>query len=428
MTMKEQRSIAMMIIPALIVLFSGTYSAVTGKVIYSVKADGLSKYPIHTFTKPYFMTLMMFVGEALCLIYYYASVWWKGTASSDLQPLLNPSGEETGPTPTAVIANGSGSVNGSGKSYGAAESPSTAPMQKPPLWFYAVLSCFDLCASTLNGVGLRYVAASVNQMMRGSMILFTGVFTVLVLQKRLHWKQWGGIGIVCMGLVLVGASSVLRPGGGSTTATAAQGLLGTILILLGSALNSLQNVFEEKLLKGMGAAEVDPNEVVGWEGIFGSIFSAFIMLPIVQHITVKGSTADVGGVVENSLDTWDMLKNSPKILLLLLGYSVALALMNGFSQVISKYMSAVIRMLVNTCRVVLVWMVDLIIFYGISGGQPYGEDWDRYSWVELGGFALLITGTIIYVSAHEATKKLNERDETFSPAREAPQILADRDP
>ena len=42
-------------------------------------------------------------------------------------------------------------------------------------------------------------------------------------------------------------------------------LIGIVLVLLASALNAAQNVFEEKLLKAVGGAEVDPLELVGWE-------------------------------------------------------------------------------------------------------------------------------------------------------------------
>jgi len=73
--------------------------------------------------------------------------------------------------------------------------------------------------------------------------------------------QWVGIGIVMLGLILVGAAGMLRPSSDKTP-PASDVFVGILLVLSGSALNSLQNVFEEKLLKG---ASVDPLEVVGWE-------------------------------------------------------------------------------------------------------------------------------------------------------------------
>jgi len=109
-----------------------------------------------------------------------------------------------------------------------------------------------------------------------------------------------GILVVVVGLVLVGASGMLRDAHSNKDDhhSATDALLGTMLILAGSGLNSLQNVFEEKLMKGLGTAEVDPLEVVGWEGVFGTLLSALVMLPIVQ--AMKGGNC---GSVENSSDT-----------------------------------------------------------------------------------------------------------------------------
>ena len=68
---------------------------------------------------------------------------------------------------------------------------------------------------------------------------------------------------------------------------------------LSAPILSPAGVFEEKLLKGQGYAEVDALEVVGWEGFFGTLLSFFVMLPICAH--VAGS--DYGNVAENTLGT-----------------------------------------------------------------------------------------------------------------------------
>jgi len=62
-------------------------------------------------------------------------------------------------------------------------------------------------------------------------------------------------------------------------------------------------------------------------------------------------------------------------------------------------MTAVHRMLISTCRVVLVWLIDLIIYYAIPGGVPYGEFVDVYSVLQLFGFLGLVVGTLVYVRA-----------------------------
>jgi hypothetical protein len=95
----------------------------------------------------------------------------------------------------------------------------------------------------------------------------------------------------------------------SNSASSSQVLIGIVLVLAGSALNSCQGVLEEKLMKGLGDdVEAHPLQVVGWEGVFGCMWSAFVMLPIVQ--AMSGSDC---GSVENTLDTLKMMHNSPVV-------------------------------------------------------------------------------------------------------------------
>jgi hypothetical protein len=51
----------------------------------------------------------------------------------------------------------------------------------------------------------------------------------------------------------------------------------------------------------------------------------------------------------------------------------------------------------DALRTVLVWGTEIFIFY-IIGDPAKGEEWSPYSFVQLGGFALLIVGTLIYNS------------------------------
>jgi len=241
------------------------------------------------------------------------------------------------------------------------------------------------------------VTASANQMLRGSMILFTALWTLLIFRKNLSLRRWGGISITMAGLVLVGGAGMLDPASNnSSSASSDQVLVGILLVLAGSALNACQGVLEEKLMKGLGdGVEADPMEVVGWEGVFGCITSGFIMLPIVQAMSGGDCHSE-----ENSYDTLAMMHNSPALVALVVFYAISLAFMNNYSQVVSKYLSAIHRMLLNTSRVVLVWVIDLIIYYCFS--KTNGEAWDVYSWMQLGGFGLLIAGSAVYVKAAQA--------------------------
>ena len=74
----------------------------------------------------------------------------------------------------------------------------------------AGLCLFDMSATLVNGIGLTYVSASAVQMLRGSMVFFTGMNTVIILKRKLSNGQWGGIMLVVLALAMVGASATLR--------------------------------------------------------------------------------------------------------------------------------------------------------------------------------------------------------------------------
>lgn len=49
---------------------------------------------------------------------------------------------------------------------------------------------------------------------------------------------------------------------------------------------------------------------------------------------------------------------------------------------------------VENARTLFVWLADLALFYTSHG--KFGEAWDKFSWVQLIGFAIMTLGTTIY--------------------------------
>ena len=46
-------------------------------------------------------------------------------------------------------------------------------------------------------------------MLRGTLVLFAGLLTILLLKRRLHTHHWLGMALIVAGAALVGASSVI---------------------------------------------------------------------------------------------------------------------------------------------------------------------------------------------------------------------------
>lgn len=67
----------------------------------------------------------------------------------------------------------------------------------------------DMFATSIMYIGLNMTYASSFQMLRGSVIVFTGMLSIEFLNRKLGIREWIGIGFVIVGLAFVGVSDIL---------------------------------------------------------------------------------------------------------------------------------------------------------------------------------------------------------------------------
>lgn len=270
----------------------------------------------------------------------------------------------------------------------------------------------DLLGTTFGGIGLVYCSASVWQMLRGSIIIFTGILSKLFLKRVMLPFRWFSICFTIVGLVCVGVCGVMTAklddddkkksilssseggeegddGGKSNVYTT---VMGIVLILIGQFVAACQMVVEEKLLKGKNFA---PMHIVGLEGIFGIIAMVFIVLPILFFI--PGSQPGPFGynIYENSIDALIQIGHSTGLIIYCLLYLLSIAFYNFFGLSVTKYLTCVHRTLIDACRTIVVWAFELILN---ACDDRYGERLTKYSWIQVIGFVLLILGTLFYNS------------------------------
>lgn len=67
----------------------------------------------------------------------------------------------------------------------------------------------DMLATSIMYVGLNMTYASSFQMLRGAVIVFTGILSMGFLNRNLGRREWIGIVCVLIGLALVGISDIM---------------------------------------------------------------------------------------------------------------------------------------------------------------------------------------------------------------------------
>lgn len=368
-------------------LITGSINTVSKKLGYDTCSLGLNNIkatadaescPLaneRKFIKPWTQTLVMFVGEATCLLLYaYQKYKTKRRERGEVwrTPLLPKGGTPLPATPAGV-----------------------AP--RSLTWndaFVCLLPALcDLGGTTLSGIGLVFTSPSVYQMLRGSIIIFTAIFSVIFLKRKLKTFHRIGVFITVVGITLVGLASFLESGKKKKDKSGSLVMVGNLLVVLSQVLSACQMVVEEKFLK---KRKLPPAFVVGCEGSWGALLMVAIVLPVVYFLP----GLDGGGVHENAIDAAVLVSHSLQLGILVGMYFLSIAFYNVFGLSVAKNMSSVHRTLIDACRTTFVWGADLIIFYATADGtghSAYGEDWEgRSSLVQLAGFIIMSFGTMVY--------------------------------
>lgn len=273
------------------------------------------------FDFPFFQTMLMMIGELLCLGAFVAT--------------------SVGKTPAVDF----------------------------PKWIMVLPVTCDWSATTLVNAAYVILPASTIQMCRGCIVLFTCLFSVVFLGRRQEVHHYVGVFLVALGITIVSLQAVLEPSAASTVAHAEPAYLGISLVIGAQLFQASMLVIEEKYLSKY---EVPPLQMVGLEGLFGSVFGIILLLNL-QYWNVESST-----------EAMNMISSSTALQLAAVGSIFSIAFFNWSGVSVTMTASAVARSTIDVSRTAIIWTVELAL------------RWNAFSWMQLVGFAVLIVGTLTY--------------------------------
>jgi drug/metabolite transporter (DMT)-like permease len=141
-------------------------------------------------------------------------------------------------------------------------------------------------------------------MLRATLIIFTAMFSVIILKMKLYKHHYLSLMLIIVGLVLVGLSQALDnpdadPDANNKNKDAVgKMIVGIIVLLIGQVLGALNYIFEEKFLADYD--DVHPLVIVAWEGIWGLLIVS-VMLVMMQFIPCSNKDiCSPSGVIEDS--------------------------------------------------------------------------------------------------------------------------------
>lgn len=125
-------------------------------------------------------------------------------------------------------------------------------------------------------IALTMVAASVYQMLRGTIIIITAAMAIIFLKKKLYLHHWSSMAVIFIGVFLVGLAALVIKSSDEEGQDEETKPLGLVLLVIAQLFTGSMFIVEEKLL---GDYYLDPLKVVGLEGLWGVLMWA-ILLPI----------------------------------------------------------------------------------------------------------------------------------------------------
>lgn len=330
---------------ALMMIVTGSINTLATKWADDAKSKGIND-KVRPFNHPFLQAVAMFFGEFLCFLAYKGMYLYykKKDYTNEMMP---------------------DSVRGS--------------TSFSPFIFLPPALC-DMTATSLMYIGLILTSPSSFQMLRGALIVFTGLLSVAFLGRRLKIYEWLGILLVICGLVIVGLSNIIS-GKDSQDLALNKIITGDLLIIMAQIITATQMIVEEKFVSG---SNVSPLQAVGWEGIFGFSVLSVLLVPMYFIHVGKDIFQNPDGQIEDALDGFVQIGNNWQVALGLSGTILSIAFFNFAGISVTKQMNATTRTVLDSVRTLVIWVISLIL------------KWEVFSWIQLGGFIVLIIGMCVY--------------------------------
>lgn len=267
----------------------------------------------------------------------------------------------------------------------------------------------DLLMTILHLVSFLYLGVSLGMIIGLSKVIFSATFAKFYLKQKITRNQYAAIAVILISLGFIAVSVVKGTGSPPIESTIFARLLAVLAKLLSFVIDAGKCAFEQKLTQ---EKNVDPLILVGIEGVWGFLITTFICLPAVHYSSFRSPA----GLHEDAIDTLLMLVNSKTITILVVLDATYIFFLNIFHMFAIQSTSALFATLFNSLQGAIIWLSQIVVYYMLLGTKydeykVLGEEWNKWSWVQLMGYIIAIIGIFIYNSIiHVAPKGITDNE------------------
>lgn len=329
---------------AILMVITGSFNTLSVKYADKLTSRGKDGELRH-FTHPFMQSAFMFVGEMMCLLVFkLAFCYYNRQANGSVE--------------TNSLTKGSRDFD-------------------PKI--LAIPALCDTIGTSIMYVGLTMTYASSFQMLRGSVIIFTGILSVAFLDRKLEAQKWAGIILVILGLIIVGFTDFITMKKEQKATNSV--ITGDLLIICAQVITATQMVIEEKFIAGK---DIPALQAVGWEGIFGFIGICLALIPLNYIHAPPPFTDNAQGTLEDTMDALIQIGNNGRLFMAIIGIIISIAFFNFAGISVTKELSATTRMILDSVRTLVIWSISLIL------------GWQIFHYLQVFGFGFLIIGMCLY--------------------------------
>ncbi|KRX25921.1 Solute carrier family 35 member F6 [Trichinella nelsoni] len=309
------------------------------------------------FYHPYMQVLFSFVGESLCLVWFCAV---EGAKKFKNKELNKKSLESTA---------------------------KNAQLFEAKYMMLFIPAALDYIATSLNFISLTMTSAGSYQMLRGSVIIFTGLLSVGFLGRSLSMAKVCGILLVTCGLLTVGSADEIQQTNANQNPSDNvptdwnRVKSGDILVIIAQVIKAIQLTYEEYFIIKY---DVSPLVMLCIEGPFGVLLSTAFCI---GFYFVKASpilTNDPDGHLENPMEMFNQIFDNCILLVPIISFIFTYAASSFFGTTVMKKYGATTRQVVDAARTFSVWMVSIFC------------KWQTFNIIQLVGFFIVMLGIGFY--------------------------------
>ena len=282
---------------------------------------------------------------------------------------------------------------------------------KPQLYIFTIPAVFDLFSSFFGMLSYENLPASITTMFDGGNTICVFLLSLFFLKNTHSQNNFIGVFLLIIGLFFISLSAIndknRRFEHTETTSGLVQTIVGIICCIFCNIFTALHAITEEYIFK---TRIIHPIKLIGFEGLFGTIFSSVLILIFsqikfgksIEFLCIKDK--ETGSLyIENFYIAIRQILEEKQIIFLVILLFFLFIIYNYCYITITKVTNATTNIVLYNLTALFIWIFFLIPIHKEENQEKIGI-------LQCIGFLILILGVCVYNDVFTKTPVIDESE------------------